>query len=218
MKTLLKIIGELTALLFLAGVAGTLYFNRVFPRVSPAENIKIESNAQRINRGKYLVENVCDCFGCHSTHDFQYFGMPVKEENRGQGGFLFDHELMGLPGKICSRNITPYNLKDWTDGEIVRALRVGMNKQGKALFNLMPYQQFSLLCQEDLYSIIAYLRNLKPIVNDPPQTQLKFPVNLIVKTVPRDAGSYPAPQDKKNIIEYGRYMPNAALCADCHTP
>jgi hypothetical protein len=218
MKTFLKIGGILIILLMAAGVSGISYLNMAFPKVSPAENIKIESSPQRLERGKYLVENVCDCFGCHSQHDFQYFGMPIKAETKGQGGFLFDHKLLGLPGAIYSRNITPYGLKDWTDGEIVRALRVGVNKQGKALFNFMPYQQFTLLSREDLYSIVAYLRSLKPVAYDPPQTQLDFPVNLIIKTVPKDALAFPSMPDKKNVLEYGRYVVNAALCADCHTP
>ncbi len=218
MKLLPKILLGLVALAALTALGGMTYLNVTYPKVKPAENIKIDLTSQRLARGKYLTENVCDCFGCHSPHDMTHFGAPIFEEKKGQGGFLFDHKLMGLPGNIYSRNITPYKLKDWSDGEIVRALRTGVSKDGSALFNLMPYQQFAALSQEDIYSIVAYLRSLKPVAYDPPSTQLDFPINFIIKTVPQDAGAYPAIPDKKNILEYGRYLTNAALCAACHTP
>ena len=217
MKLLLKILAGLLILILIAAGGGLLYLDQAFPRVSAAENIKIDYTPQRLTRGKYLVESVCDCFGCHSDHNFGLFGIPIKPGTQGQGGFFFDHKLMGVPGNIYSRNITPYHLKTWTDGEIVRALRVGVNQQGGALFNLMPYQSFTLFTQEDIYSIVSYLRSLKPVANDVPPTKLDFPVNLIIKTVPKDAAAYPAAPDKKNLVEYGRYMTNAALCANCHT-
>ncbi len=218
MKIFLKILAGLSLALVMALVGGILYFNAAFPKVRPAENIKIEPNPPRLARGKYLVENVTGCFGCHSDRDLDQFNFPLKEETLGRGGFKFDHQLMGLPGTLYSRNITPYNLGGWTDGEIVRVLRTGVNKQGKALFPVMPYQHLSQLCQEDLYSIVAYLRTLRPIAYDPPPTKLDFPVNFIVKTIPQDAGPFapaPDPLDKK---AYARYMVNATACLDCHTP
>ncbi len=204
--------------MLLAALAGFLYFNLTFPKVSPAENIQIEFTPERLARGKYLVENVTGCLGCHSDRVPDQFNFPVKEETLGRGGFLFSKKLMGLPGDLYSRNITPYNLNDWTNGELVRVLRSGVNKQGKVLFPLMPYQHLAKLCQEDLYSIVAYIRTLKPIAYDPPPTHLEFPVNFIVKTIPRDAGPYPPAPDKKNLLAYSAYMTNATACYDCHTP
>jgi mono/diheme cytochrome c family protein len=218
MKTIVKFLGGFAAILALALVGGILYFNRSFPKVSPAKNITIESNPARLARGKYLVENVTGCISCHSDRDLTRFNFPVKEDTLGQGGFKFDHQLMGLPGTLYSRNITPYSLGKWTDGEIVRALRTGVNQQGQALFPLMPYQHLSRLCQEDLYSIVAYIRTLKPIAYDPPPTKLDFPLNFIVKTIPRDAGPFPPAPDPKDKAAYARYMVNATSCLDCHTP
>jgi len=218
MKTLFKFLTGIIAVLILIGAAGFCYFNLAFPKVSPAENVKIDPNPERLARGKYLAENVTGCFGCHSDRRFDEYNFPLKEDTLGQGGFLFDKKLMGLPGSLYSRNITPYHLKDYTDGELVRTLRVGVNKEGKALFPLMPYQHLAGLSQEDLYSIIAYLRTLKPITNDPPPTKLDFPVNFIVKTIPKDAGPFPAKPDPTDKLAYGRYMINACSCFDCHTP
>jgi hypothetical protein len=47
---------------------------------------------------------------------------------------------------------------------------------------------------------------------------LDFPVNFIVKTIPKDAGPFPAQPDPKDKGAYARYMVNACACYDCHTP
>jgi len=208
----------LLVLVVMAAMVGYLYFSVTFPRVSPAENLKIESTPVRLARGKYLVENVTGCFGCHSDRVLSQYNFPLKEGTLGRGGFLFSKQLMGLPGNLYSRNITPYNLGKWTDGEIVRVLRTGVNREGKALFPLMPYPHLAGLCQEDLYSIVAYIRTLQPIAYDPPATKLDFPVNFIVKTIPHDPGPFPEFPDKKDKTTYARYMINATACYDCHTP
>jgi hypothetical protein len=46
---------------------------------------------------------------------------------------------------------------------------------------------------------------------------LNFPLNLIVRTIPgpNTFGKRPSPDDK---VAYGKYMTQAALCSDCHTP
>lgn len=218
MKMFLKIGGALIVLLVLAAIAGAAYLNLAFPKVSPPESVKIDPSPERLARGKYLAENVTGCFGCHSDRHLDQYNFPLKEGTLGQGGFLFDKKLMGLPGSLYSRNITPYHLKDYTDGELVRVMRTGVNKEGKALFPLMPYQHLAGLSQEDLYSIIAYLRTIKPIANDPPPTRLDFPVNFIVKTIPKDAGPFPAKPGPNDRPAYARYMINACACFDCHTP
>lgn len=82
----------------------------------------------------------------------------------------------------------------------------------------MPYMRFRHMTQEDLYSIIAYIRTLKPIENKVPERSLDFPVNFIVKTIPNDVTEFaPSIPEKSNTIAYGKYMANAVGCIDCHT-
>lgn len=218
MKTFLKWTGILLAVIVTLGACGTLYVVKAYPKVSPAENIQIKYTPERLARGKYLVQNVVGCLGCHSHRDFGAFSLPIVAGTEGMGGFVLDKKLMGLPGTLVTRNITPYKLKDWTDGELIRTLRAGVNKEGKALFPLMPYTHYRELCQEDLYSIVTFIRTLKPIAGDPPPTQLDFPVNLIVRTIPADAGPFPPAPDRKDKLPYGKYLVNACSCTECHTP
>ena len=51
---------------------------------------------------------------------------------------------------------------NWTDGEVIRAIREGVSRDGQALFPLMPYAGFRHMSDEDVYALVAYLRTLPP--------------------------------------------------------
>jgi hypothetical protein len=80
----------------------------------------------------------------------------------------------------------------------------------------MPYLYYGKMDQEDLYSIIAYIRSLQPIDYDAPSTKLDFPLNFIVHTIPQKP-SFSARPDPSDQIAYGAYMVNASGCVECHT-
>lgn len=82
-----------------------------------------------IARGKYLANHVAVCMDCHSTRKWNKYSGPMDENAQGAGGEIFDQN-MGFPGKFISPNITPYALREWTDGEIFRAITSGVNKDG----------------------------------------------------------------------------------------
>ncbi len=185
-------------------------------KVDPAEDIQIEGTPERLARGEYLVEQVSGCTDCHSQRDWSLFTAPVKSGTHGAGGELFNEDA-GAPGNIYTPNITPAALGSWSDGEIVRAIVCGVSRDGTPLFPIMPYPNYAHMSKEDIYSMVAYLRTLEPIENNIPKRKLNFPLNLIVRTMPKQAefGVLPYPSDR---IAYGKYMTIAAGCADCHTP
>src|SRR5690606_24125746 len=106
---------------------------------------------------------------------------------------------------------------DWTDGEIIRAITMGVNKSGEALFPMMPYPHYNEMMEEDLHAIVSYLRNLKPIEAEYPEKELNFPLNILIRTMPVKTYK-PAIVDKSNSIDYGKYLVNMAVCSHCHTP
>ena len=216
MKKFMKIVSIVVGVFVFLLIGGSVYFNSTFPKEIPVSNIKVEITPERIARGEYLATNVAMCIDCHSQRDFSKFGGPVKPGTEGMGGEVFGKE-MGLPGTIPVRNITPAGIGDWTDGEIIRALTSGINKHGEALFPIMPYDGFAEMDEEDLYSIVAYLRTLKPIDNEVGERNLDFPVNYIVKTLPLNTYSPKQAPDKSNPKEYGKYLVKMASCHHCHT-
>ena len=215
MKTLLKIVGVVVVLLLVVAAAGLGYLFFAYPNVPNSEGYRIEPTPERLARGKYLNDHVVGCTTCHTQRDWTKFSGPIKRDVMGAGGEPFN---LGPAGMIYSKNITPAAIGSWTDGELYRAVAAGVSKDGTPLFPLMPYPHFGFMAEDDLHAVLAYVRSLKAIENSNiPDRKLAFPLNLIVRTMPRPAAHQqrPSPTDK---VAYGRYMTRIALCADCHTP
>ncbi|MGE5437811.1 MAG: c-type cytochrome [Syntrophothermus sp.] len=216
MKKVLRIAGIVLGVFVVLIIAGLVYFNSTYPKMVPPPNIKVNATPEMIARGEYLANHVTVCMDCHSTRDWSKYSGPITPGTEGKGGDKFD-ETMGIPGTIYAKNITPAGIGHWTDAELARAITQGLNKDGKALFPLMPYHSYNTIEEQDLKSIIAYIRTLKPIKNEVPDHDLNFPFNFIVKTMPLDK-YHPSKVNKSNSVEYGKYLVNIAGCEDCHTP
>ncbi|MCB0795320.1 MAG: c-type cytochrome [Flavobacteriales bacterium] len=215
MKKLLRILLVLV-LLFVVCIGGAVaYITLALPNVDAPADLHVEITAERVERGRYLANSVCVCMDCHSERDWNAFAAPLKAGTFGAGGEKFDR-TMQFPGEFYSKNITPFGLKDWSDGEIYRAITSGVSKDGHPFFPVMPYGNYNKLATEDVHSIIAYLRSLEPVETKPyPASELDFPLNLIVRTIPEPA--HPVPLPKPTDADYGRYLVNAAACMECHT-
>ena len=216
MSTLKKLLLSVFVLLLLFASISMGYFYLAFPRVDAASEIEISSDEALIERGAYLANHVAICMDCHSERDWSKFAGPLVPGTEGMGGDLFD-EGMGLPGKFYARNITPYKLAEWTDGEIYRLITTGVTKDNNPIFPIMPYASYSKMAPEDVHAIIAYLRTLVPIEHDPPVSQINFPMNVLVKTIPKNAEPMLLEKDA-GIIEKGKYLTTIAGCGECHTP
>jgi mono/diheme cytochrome c family protein len=215
MKKVLKIVGIIVTVVVLA-VAGILsYVRAAYPKVSPAEDVTIDYTPERIERGKYLANSVTICMDCHSKRDYSKFSAPPVDGTLGQGGERFD-QTVGMPGEFHSKNITPAGIGRYTDGELYRVITAGVTKEGRAMFPLMPYPYYASMDKEDIYSIIAYLRSIPAIKNEVPESAADFPVNFIIRTIPKDATPQQRPS-KSDKIAYGMYMITASGCRECHT-
>ena len=215
-----KFLIAITALLALATAFFFLRFTVLLPRDIPIPDITLSTDAATIERGRYLANHVAVCMDCHSTRNWDYYAGPIVEGTLGKGGEVFDQST-GLPGVIISKNITPHALSDWSDGELYRAITGGLQKDGDALFPLMPYDAYRTMAQDDVLAIMSYLRTLAPIDNDTPDHQLDFPLNLIVNAIPLAAAPRTVNRDPGSLEErvaYGSYLAQMAGCTWCHTP
>lgn len=215
MKTVFKYVGYLIGLILLGIGVLLTYVKIALPDVGDAEEISIEYTQERIARGKYLANSITVCMDCHSKRDWSKFSGPLVEGTLGQGGERFDQGL-GLPGIFVSKNITPHGISRYTDGELVRVITTGVNKEGKAMFPLMPYPYYGKMDTEDIYSIVAYVRSLTPISSDVMSSEPDFPMNFIINTIPQKANPQKRPE-KTDQLAYGAYLTNAAGCIECHT-
>jgi hypothetical protein len=113
-------------------------------------------------------------------------------------------------------NITPAAIGNWTDGELLRAITTGVNPRGDSLFPLMPYPHFGQLDREDIEAIVAHMRTLPPVESEVPRRSLRFPMQLMVRTLPQRARFQTRP-DRSDKIAYGGYLVRMAGCGECHT-
>ncbi|WP_341228206.1 c-type cytochrome [uncultured Arcticibacterium sp.] len=210
-----KIITYLLLSLFGALLIAICYVKFALPNVPVSDELEIELSPERIERGKYLANHVTLCMDCHAERDFSLLSGPPKPGTEGAGGEKFDQN-QGFPGTFYSRNITPHGLSDWTDGEIYRAITSGVTKSNEVIFPVMPWPAYNKMATEDVFSIIAYLRSLKPINSKNKQSSTDFPVSLIKNTFPSPANPVLLP-DKTDKINYGKYLTNAAGCIECHS-
>src|SRR5688572_18945929 len=117
MKKILKAFGILLLIVAVLAGGAFIYFKTAYPKVSEVPKLTVRNDPETIPRGKYMANHVSICIDCHSARDWTTFSAPIIPGTEGQGGEEFLRDF-GFPGNFYSRNITPYGLKDWTDGEI----------------------------------------------------------------------------------------------------
>ena len=217
-KILKRVLAGLGAVVVLFFAFVIVRFYVLAPRSRPAPVMAAPTTAEAIERGRYLVHHVAACVGCHSEVDESVPGEPPVAGKLGSGRDFGD---MPGPVHIRASNLTPdaeTGIGGWTDGEIARAMREGVGKEGRPLFPQMPYQTYrETLSDGEVLDIIAYLRTLKPVKNDPGRTSVAFPVSMFIRTVPQPleqaAPPAPSPSDK---LGRGRWLLKTASCGDCH--
>lgn len=216
MKKVFKVLGILVLLLVVCVAGVAVYIKTALPDVGDAPVMQVDITPERVSRGEYLANSVMVCMDCHSTRNWNEFSAPPVPGTLGKGGDRFDRE-MGMPGIFYARNITPAGLKDWTDGEVFRAITSGVSKDGRPLFPLMPHPAYGQLDEEDIKSVIAYLRTLPAIENEVPLPEVDFPFSYILNTIPKKPAFTKKPAET-DTLAYGKYLITAASCVECHSP
>ena len=197
-------------LLLLSVVIGIGLFKIFAPLSAPVPTVKVAGTPEQIARGAHLAGAVCA--GCHAPNG----DVPLV------GGLDLGKDSPAPVGNIVSLNLAPAGeLKDWSDGEIMRALRSGAYKNGRPL--LMPINRLRNLCDEDMQSVIAYLRSQPAVENPMPPTHPSLVLALFIGSrlaqtslnLAPIQGSVTAPP-KAASPEYGAYLISFQDCRDCH--
>jgi len=113
-----------------------------------------------VNRGAYLVETLGHCGECHTARNL--LGGPKRD--RHLAGAKSGPDGKGVP------NLTPTKLKKWSDAELKEFLQSGIAPDGDVVAETMGEvirNTTSQLTPEDLAAVIAYLRALPPLADEP---------------------------------------------------
>jgi len=188
------------------------------PKARPLTSRKFEATPQRLERGHYLAVVLAGCAECHSQHDWNVHGAPIVPGTEGSGQWL---NMPDLPGRVVAPNLTPdreTGAGTWTDDQLARAIREGIGHDGRALFPMMPYEPFHRMSDEDLASIVVYLRSLPPVRAEMAGTEIVFPVKYLIRSVPEPVTEPVASPDPADRLRYGQYLVTLGGCSECHTP
>jgi mono/diheme cytochrome c family protein len=112
-----------------------------------------------LNRGAYLVRALGHCGECHTPRNS--LGGPRQDRSLAGGK---GPEGKGVP------NLTPTRLKKWDDGELKAFLTTGLTPDGDVPADAMAEvinNTTSQLTPSDLAAILAYLRSLPPLPDEP---------------------------------------------------
>lgn len=187
------------------------------PRARATTDRVFERTPERLARGRYLVVGLAGCEVCHTPKEWRTHGAPNLPGTELSGQNL---PMPGLPGKIVASNLTPdaeTGAAHWSDDEIARAIREGIGHDGRTIFPMMPYGAYRAISDEDLASIVVYVRSVAPVRNPLPPTEVKFPVKYLVRNAPQPVTSpVSGPGRQANPAERGKYL--AGIGCGCHSP
>lgn len=247
--------GKMAALALLVS-AGAVSFaacgdNKEGPATGDAD-VTGDADAQdgpTVARGSYIMNVLGACTFCHTPLN------PDGSRNTAElfAGWSCDPAEDPIPffdadpatdgfGCLNTRNLTPSatGIMNITDAQLRDAIRNGNRSDGKTIVPVMPYWLFHNLTDDDVDSVIMYMRTLAPVdklipANEEPwlainnnDTTSPLCMNTAggapatCTATPIDPADIPLPAagtaDMESAMR-GRYLAGmSGLCIDCHTP
>ena len=178
--------------------------------------IKTQISAEpSVERGEYLVRGPAACGSCHTP-----MGPLTNDKNDRRVGPIPGMELAGQVetepfGQVTMTNLTPGGpIASWTDEEVIQAIREGIRPDGSLVGFPMLIPTYRHLSDNDVKSIVLFLRSLPAVENDLPPSKYNMP---LPKSYGPSVGHVPDISEK-NKVEYGAYLAGpVAHCTLCHT-
>lgn len=130
-------------------------------------------------------------------------------------------------GTIYGSNITPdrdTGIGGWSAEAFRRAMRDGVDRDGRHLYPAFPYNHFTELDDPDIDALYAYLMTREPVRAATPAPDLPFPYNLRPILAGWNLlflreGAYRPDSSRSPEWNRGAYLSEAlAHCGACHTP
>jgi len=184
------------------------------PAIALSEKVPDASSFDRglKERGAALAA-IGNCNVCHTTQG----GKPYA------GG-----RAIATPfGAIYAANITPdpeTGIGRWSQAAFERAMRSGVDRQGRHLYPAFPYDHFTRLSDDDVKALYAFMMTREPVRAETPANDLAFPYSARLavagwKLLFFRRGRLQADRAHDAAWNRGAYLVDAvAHCGACHTP
>jgi mono/diheme cytochrome c family protein len=182
---------------------------KLHARTAPAVVLTISGTPEQIHRGEEIANGFCS--GCHS------------KTGTLTGGNNLGDDLSVPIGTFVSTNLTPAGrLSRWSDGEIFRAIRNSVDRDGRWLM-IMSYTNAGRLSDDDTRAVIAYLRHSPPAGQQTPNPpdhlnflgMLMLGAGMLPTAKPISHGIVSAPPKAPTAV-YGEYILSYQDCRECH--
>ena len=213
LKLIGKIVGSMIGLIGIAVVAiltiGYSRFHKTYD--TDVSGIEIPADEASIARGEHLVQAVAHCGYCHGGD----FAGEIMIDS-GPEGIVVAPNLTSGEGGIGAS----FSDEDW-----IRALYHGVNDEGRSVI-VMPSLFFHVMSEDDLTSVIAYMKTIPPVDNVLPETSPgpmlyaligagPFADEMSARVIDHDA-PFAAALGEGETHEYGEYLATIGQCRACH--
>ncbi len=183
------------------------------PAIDPADPpARAAFDAALIAKGAQLAA-IGNCKDCHTASAGRPYagGRPLKTQF----------------GTIYATNITPdaeTGIGRWSEAAFRRAMHEGVDRQGRHLYPVFPYDHMTKVIDEDVKAIYAFVMTREPVRAETPPNRMLFPFNirgLIAgwKHFFFERGRFQADPAQSAEWNRGAYLTEGlAHCGACHTP
>src|SRR5581483_1731805 len=206
------IIGGVVAVLLVGGAAAAFAIAWRPPIAAIEPAAKRSFDPAEVKRGRELAA-LGNCNSCHTVRGGKNFagGLPVPTPF----------------GTVFSSNITPdpeTGIGRWPEEAFRRAMRAGVDREGRHLYPTFPYDHFTNVSDDDDRALYAFLMTREAVRVSAKQNQLSFPFDHRViiagwKLLFLHAGAYKPDTSKSAEWNRGAYLVEGlAHCGACHTP
>src|SRR5919201_4785336 len=151
-------------LIFLVGAGFAIAWK---PGIEPIAPPRAASFDQALVRRGAELAAIGNCISCHTAPP---------------GKALAGGRALPTPfGTIYSTNITPdaeTGIGQWTEAAFRRAMHEGVDRAGRHLYPVFPYDHFTLLTEQDNKALYAFLMTRDPVHAKTPENALRLPFNM----------------------------------------
>jgi len=201
--------GLLSTVVTLACLVMIVGLFRLHARSAPIPDLIVAGASEQVRRGEAISDGFCSA--CHSTAGTLTGGLNIGED-------------FPVPiGSFVASNLTPAGqLSRWSDGEIFRAIRNSVDRDGRWLM-IMSYTNTGKLSDDDIRAVIAYIRTVpaagQQTRNPPDQLSLlgllMLGAGMLPAARPVSTDTVTAPP-KGPTLQFGEYILSYQDCRACH--
>ena len=196
-------------LVILACACAACALDPVPPAAAPEKNA---FDAALVAKGAQLSA-IGNCQVCHTAVGGRSFagGRPLETPF----GTLYGTNITPDPGSGIGR---------WSEQAFGRALREGIDREGRHLYPVFPYEYYTRLTDEDIRALYAYIMTREPVQAQNRPHELRPPFNMrgllgIWKSLYFERGAFQPDAARSAQWNRGAYLVNGpGHCSACHTP